>query len=334
MPRVSRQPIVQNPFPQLSRVAVAPFFNLTTEPTVDGRQFGLAYYNGLQATQGFEVVPVGVVEEAMRHYGITLSNGAEARKLAQVLKVDAIVVGAVTDYSPYYPPRCGLQVAWYSANPCFHQIPPGYGLPWGTPDEEHIPPSLVYEAEMALAREQLKTQTPPYTAPEHEPAPRTLDDERLDEEGQPMESAEGLEVAHGEPAPAGAGAAAGAEAAAKNGKFATANAEHEAGLPPDWPDPTGFTPRLPSPTCPTCQESDEPVMVHTKIFDGADADFVEALENYVYFRDDARMGGHRTHLQRPDDFIRFCCHLHLSEMLTARGGGGETRVVWRWPVNR
>ena len=39
-----------------------------------------------------------------------------------------------------------------SANPGFHEIPAGYGLPWGTPDEEFIPAPLVFEAEMALAR--------------------------------------------------------------------------------------------------------------------------------------------------------------------------------------
>jgi len=37
---------------------------------------------------------------------------------------------------------------------------------------------------------------------------------------------------------------------------------------------------------------------------------------------------------RSDDFIRFGCHMHITEMLTARGGAGETRVVWRWPVTR
>ena len=50
-----------------------------------------------------------------------------------------MVVGAVTDYSPYYPPRMALHVEWYAANPNFHPIPPGYGLPWGTPEERRHP---------------------------------------------------------------------------------------------------------------------------------------------------------------------------------------------------
>src|ERR1700730_3353322 len=163
LPEVAHQPTIHNPFPQLTKVAVAPFFNLSAEASVDGRQFGIAYFDELQAIQGFEVVPIGVVERAIRQNHISLETPSDVRLLAQLLKVDAVVLGAVTDYSPYYPPRCGLQIEWYAANPSFHPIPPGYGLPWGTPAEEDIPPSLVLETEMSLAREQLKTQTPEYT---------------------------------------------------------------------------------------------------------------------------------------------------------------------------
>ena len=46
-------------------MAVAPFFNQSDEPTVDGRKFALAYFAELQAVPGFEVVPLGVVEEAI-----------------------------------------------------------------------------------------------------------------------------------------------------------------------------------------------------------------------------------------------------------------------------
>ena len=33
------------------------------------------------------------------------------------------MIGTVTDYSPYYPPRIGLSVAWYT--PYAHQFDPG-----------------------------------------------------------------------------------------------------------------------------------------------------------------------------------------------------------------
>jgi hypothetical protein len=349
-PQLVHEPTIHNPFPQLMRVAVAPFFNLSTEPTVDGRKFALAYFNELQLVQGFEVVPVGVVERAMGDYGISLSGPREARRLAQLLGVDAVVVGAVTDFSPYYPPRCALQVEWYAANPGFHSIPPGYGLPWGTPGEEGIPPNLVLEAELALAREQLKTQTPAYTpeppGPIFVPTPPGTP-------GAPGTSgAPGMPGAPGPPDPSspsavrsmaggvrqashqepgGAGGAAGA--GGTTGQVAlsgTVGARPPAG----WPDPRGFIPPPPSGRRPACCPSDEPVLRHTQTYNGHDSHFTEALSGYYFFRDDARFVGWQAYLQRSDDFIRFCCHMHIWEMLTARGGAGESRVVWRWPTIR
>lgn len=313
LPEIARQPSVYNPFPQLSKVAVAPFFNLSTEPSVDGRQFAVAYYDQLQSVPGFEVVPVGVVEEAMRAYRITLASPADARRLAQLLEVDALVVGSVTDYTPYYPPRCAMQVEWYAANPCFHPIPPGYGLPWGTPEEEQIPPRLVFEAERALAREQLKTQTPLYQVPLL-PAPQPTAESS--DEGQEVAHlapvADGADVAHDPPATPGTPGAASAV----------------------WPDARGFAPPPPCSSTPAAAQSEEPVLMHTATYSGNDPRVTTALQTYVFFRDDARAGGWQSYLQRSDDFIRFCCHLHIAEMLTARGGAGETRVVWRWPAGR
>ncbi|HEX4412797.1 MAG TPA: hypothetical protein VH107_04155, partial [Lacipirellulaceae bacterium] len=125
VPDVSHEPVIHNPFPQLSKVAVAPFFNLSDEKTVDGRKFALAYFAELQSIQGFEVVPLGVTEEAIIAHRVDLSKPSEARRLANILGVDAVVIGSVTDYTPYYPPRCGLRVEWYAANPGFHEIPAG-----------------------------------------------------------------------------------------------------------------------------------------------------------------------------------------------------------------
>ena len=75
-------------------------------------------------------------------------------------------------------------------------------------------------------------------------------------------------------------------------------------------------------------------MSHTQTYNGHDVAFTDALEDYYLFRDDARFGGWQGYLERSDDFVRFCCYLHIREMLTSRGGAGETRVVWRWPIIR
>jgi hypothetical protein len=401
LPDVSHQPVVHNPFPQLSRVAIAPFFNLSDEPTVDGRKFALAYFAELQAVPGFEVVPLGVVEEAILAHQVDLSRPDEAQRLARVLSVDVVVIGSVTDYDPNYPPRCGMRVEWYSANPGFHEIPPGYGLPWGTPEEEFIPAPLVYEAEMALARAQLATQTPECEVPAEavappapplanpqspglmEPsdandndaasgadasAPEALPDDAKSDGSQADEAKDGeadankidagreLAALYEEQLPAGespplteneqaleeelppgdskSGEALPALQPDSSAADVTTGATVAHGvlhpLPPDWPDERGFVPPPPSAVRPPCCPNNGPVMTHTRIYHGTDSEFTEALASYYHFRDDARFGGWQNYLQRSDDFIRFCCHVHISEMLSARGGAGQTRVVWRW----
>jgi len=309
---------------------VAPFFNLSDEPTVDGRRFAMAYFNELQLVRGFEVIPVSQVERAMQDYNVPLNSPQEARRLAQILGVDALVVGAVTDYTPYYPPRCALHVEWYTANPNFHPIPPGYGLPWGTPEEELIPAPVVFEAEMALAREQMKTQTPGY-----EPLPRNP---------QPPKRLPGAEQGEG---PSGGGKdtsegrkEGGVQLIAHNAATATTPSGDatDPGVPAGsapWPDARGFIPLPPAAAAPPPGiPSGAPVIRHTRAYNGHDPEFTEALAKYYTFRDDARFGGWQTYLERSDDFIRFCCHRHVEEMLAARGGAGETRVVWRWPAIR
>lgn len=279
IPHKGRKPLIHNPFPQLSKVAVAPFFNLSTEPTVDGRQFALAYFNELQMTPGFEVIPVGVVEGAMQDYNISLDTPQDAQKLAQLLKVDAIVIGAVTDYQPYYPPRCAMQVEWYAADPNICPIPAGYGLPWGTEDEEHIPAAIIFDAKLAVAKMQLKAAFPPPDYGQVED-PSVISNELKTDDAA--------------------------------GAIAT-------------PLPTGAEPQRRGP---------DPVMQLTRTFNGNDLEFTEAIAAYYFFQDDARFGGWQSYLSRSEDFIRFCCHLHVQELLTARGGGGETRVVWRWGLGR
>lgn len=366
LPEVSHQPMVHNPFPQLSRVAVVPFFNQSDEPTVDGREFALAYYAELQDIPGFEVVPVSAVEAAMRQWGITFDPPEQAveqaRWLAKKLGVDAVVIGTVTDFSPYYPPRCGVRVEWYAANEGFHEIPAGYGLPWGTSKEEYIPERLVFEAEMALARAQMDTQSPTVVAPsgpvdleslrepvlleaiplappadpfdesEVESLPPPPDTNPLrDGEADASDAGNGLRGASFDQAMDGAidasgpmtGADGAVDAFAMNGM-----------LPPEWPDARGFSPPGPSPVRPTAEPNPGPIMTHTRVFRGTDPEFTAALASYVDFRDDARFGGWESYLSRSEDFVRFCCHLHLVEMLSARGGSDETRVVRRWSEGR
>ncbi|MFV2069491.1 MAG: hypothetical protein ACC645_21205, partial [Pirellulales bacterium] len=101
-----------------------------------------------------------------------------------------------------------------------------------------------------------------------------------------------------------------------------------------WPGSDSFSPPCPQPIRPPCLRSDEAVLSHTAIYNGHDNHLAEALASYYYFRNDARFGGWESYLQRSDDFIRFCCYMHITEMLSARGGAGQTRVVWEWSHDR
>lgn len=134
------QTSVTNPNPKLKTVAIVPFFNLSQEPDVDGRRFALAYYSELQKVPGFQVLPLGVSEVAMVEHQLQMNNPDDVLKLAQVLNVDAVVIGAVTDYSPYYPPRIGMQVSWYS--PHAQEFIPGFPL---LVEERHAKKSILNE---------------------------------------------------------------------------------------------------------------------------------------------------------------------------------------------
>jgi hypothetical protein len=333
LPEISHQPVIRNPFPQLSRVAIAPFFNQSDEPTVDTRLFSMAYFAELQDTPGFEVVPLGVVEEAVIRHRVDLNGPGEARRLANILGVDAVVVGAVTDYSPYYPPRCGLQVEWYTANPGYHEIPVGYGLPWNTPEEEFIPDSLVYESQMALARAQLATQAPDCDSPTQTlPAPPMGDNQ--DDITDPFASVKILQAQAEEELPAEFDQDQSDTNGASASILASESTDTTGMMPLNWPNESCFTPLPSLGVRPECIPHHGPVMSHTTIYRGTDPEVTEALKSYVYYRDDARFGGWQSYLQRSDDFVRFCCHKHIAEMLAARGGSRKTRLVFRWPDNR
>lgn len=290
--RPAWRPAVHNPFPQIHKVAVAPFFNLSADPTLDGRKVAIAYYNELQEVPGFEVIPVGVVERAMFQQRISLNSPHEARRLAQLLGADAIVVGAVTEYSPYYPPRCGLQVEWYAANPGFHPVPPGYGLPWGTEAEKDIPQQLVLESQLAYARGVLRNQTP------------VCEDGATDRDsggGTP-----GAASSHGEP-----------------GRDTEGR-----------PAPDNLIPKVAQPEQIICRATAEPFLKHTRVYNGGDAKLVKLLQDYARFRDDARLGGWQSYLTKSEEFFRFCCRVHIWEMLTARGGADESELVWNTGSDR
>ncbi|WP_153556214.1 hypothetical protein [Roseimaritima sediminicola] len=321
IPEVRHGVRVHNPFPQLKTVAILPFFNQSNEPTLDAGSVTEAYYAALQAVPGFEVLPVGVSQRQLEAYAAVYGppqTGQQFQAFARLLGVDAVVQGAVTDYDPYYPPRMGLTVHWYAANPSFHPIPVGYGLPWGTEAEEDIPSEVVLEAEFELARQQLATQTPPLPADSPPPAG-----------SPPAGSPPGPPpVPQGPPQPPAVAPAFAQE------PIASLDGGLPAALPAAWPDPSGLIPDGPQPFPPPPRPQHDPVLTHTRLYDGSDSRFTRRLADHVSAADDRRPTNWQAYLSRTDDFVRFCCHLHVTEMLEARGGADQSDLILNWPIGR
>ena len=164
MPVTRYKPTLHNPFVgEMRTVAVVPFFNYTDNPRVDGREFANNFALELQRVDGFRVIANKIVEETMWEHDLhRFESVDDIRYLAQLLKVDAIVIGKIHNFSMSYPPHTKFETEWYAVNPYLFPIPEGYGLPWGTEYEHFIPDKIVLLTEMNLAEAQIKTQTPKF----------------------------------------------------------------------------------------------------------------------------------------------------------------------------
>jgi hypothetical protein len=322
---------VTNPVVGLTTVAVTPFFNLSQERAVDGRRFALAYYTELQKTPGFQVIPLGVVEQTMFDHRLEMNNPADVLRLSQLLGADAVVVGAVTDYSPYYPPRIGMQVSWYSPRPW--QFYPGIPTDEFARDivkpprrfslfksqqvecEECSPagattvgpPVVTSRGQSPDGRAEGRTRTvslPEFLLYGEDGAPRQVDNSQEVMPNPTPRELEPLDL----PAPR----------ALPDGPIA----EPSLGSPSD---PAGkFQVQPAEPFDPTM-----PLMSYTRIFDGADPKLTARLRDYVELSGDLRAGGWEGHLQRSEDFIRFSAHVMIIEMLQLHGGEARKRVVFK-----
>lgn len=336
-PDIRHKPRYINPFPQIKTVAILPFSNQSEEPTLSGERVALAYSNEMQSIRGFEVLPMGAVKLKYQEYTTsqdfdpTNSGGKHFQDFAQFLGVDVVLVGSITDYDPYYPPRMTLAVKWYANNPGFHPVLPGYGLPWGTEEEKKIPRWIHYEAQRALAAEQLKGQTP-----EQMPQGMLPPDPTLLEPMMPEDRTSPMKLEDGKPADPSSNDLDNKVTMASGESILTLEEWDDPNdrLPEDWPDPRGFIPDSPGASQPDFVPQHGPIISHMRNFNGHDEEFTEQLEDYFYFRDDARFGGWQAYLQRSEDFIRFCCYLHLTETLQSRGGQDESRLILRWPIDR
>lgn len=423
----------------------------------DGRLVARCYANELSKVPGFNTTPQRTVEEAMLNSGLTgfedFNDPENIRKLGRILGVEAVVLGDIHEYKSHKPPYLRLEVKWYAVNPYLHYVPAGYGLPWGTRDEEQIPGKLVYLAEHELAREQLKTQTPDdpnaeidekqalkdrlsqpkalkltektvespngiqqasvlmevevdtegamkpedtfelrqkiHTnllllksgtshVPQSPQAPQSLLEDQLEflptepplpefyfgpdqtvwsdrNQHDAISESLGRQTPYvgqypGYPPPGNLTP----EQMSQYGQIygvvpplpamypmmpgmpvpgredlVIGEPDRFPGLPADWPDPRGFIPDGPSEEKPEGNIiNNGPVMRWIAMFDGNDAEFTQALQDWDFTsRDDHRIVSWQSVLSNQEEFIRFCCRMHIWQMLGARGGAGPAETV-------
>jgi hypothetical protein len=98
--------------------AVAPLANESGVSSVDTGMIADRLVAGIDEVRGVSCLPLNRTLAAMRVRGMrTVSTPADARALATALGVDGLIVGTVTAYDPYDPPKLGLKLALFARSP-------------------------------------------------------------------------------------------------------------------------------------------------------------------------------------------------------------------------
>lgn len=102
----------ESPFARLGieKMAVV-MLNATEDVSVDELEFARIFSTELQQFSGIKVFPAAVVEAAVRNNRLIMPQ--QANELGRLLKVDALIVGFITEYDAYDTPSVGLLVLMY-----------------------------------------------------------------------------------------------------------------------------------------------------------------------------------------------------------------------------
>ena len=344
---------VTNPVPDVRTVAVVPFFNQSDERAVDGRQLATLYASELQKIPGVEVIPVGVVHTAMRQYDMEDLNGPkDAAKLAVLLNADAVVIGSVTEYDPYNPPRIGLSIAWYS--PYKSKFEPG------VPVDPYVRKRIrrdLYERRKARLKSRIRRVL--------RREPKYFEGEVIYETPVPNHTSPPKSATTNSPTPVPTPATSGLTVPPSPTPVSspsTSTTVPPASTPNTWKPPLA----PPSEPAPSSEENDRfkppviirgqspilrapgrlasgsesvevavksapirPLMTYTKIVDASDSATTAAFRDFLELRGDPRPGDWTAKLQWADEFERFAMRMMIVEMFQLHGGQARRRVVFK-----
>ena len=111
-------PPLASPYADRRVLAVAPLDNQSGSLHADVLRIADELAQQLEQAGGIDVLPVNRSLEAINALRLTrLAAPADAEQLLKVLGADALLVGTVTAYQPYDPPRLGLAIELYVRQP-------------------------------------------------------------------------------------------------------------------------------------------------------------------------------------------------------------------------
>jgi hypothetical protein len=109
------KPIV-SPYPAPKAWAVLPFRNESGTSLVDGTAFADRLTQQIQQIEGIDVLPVNRVIETIfqGQPDVVIDTVDEIYELINLLDVDGVIVGTITAWDPYDPPKIGVLAQLYS----------------------------------------------------------------------------------------------------------------------------------------------------------------------------------------------------------------------------
>ncbi len=117
-PRLSNPRVLTAPYdPEAGELvwAIAPLRNETGTSAIDALAVSDALAHAVEQVRGVRTVPVNRTIETMRSLDMRgVTTPGEAKRLAQAMGVDALIVGSITAWDPYDPPIIGLTLALHA----------------------------------------------------------------------------------------------------------------------------------------------------------------------------------------------------------------------------
>ena len=116
MAKQGAEPLI-SPYAERRVWAVAPLRNESGSRMVDGASMADHFARQLENASNIDVIPVNRVLAAMDALHLKeLSNPADAMNLLSTLQVDGLIVGTVTSYDAYDPPKLGMAIELYTSH--------------------------------------------------------------------------------------------------------------------------------------------------------------------------------------------------------------------------